>query len=54
MSGIIEVCSFSIFLCMSPMRLEYKELGLELFEPLQYRPRQPQQSPMAEEINMRE
>jgi hypothetical protein len=27
--------SFSIFLCMSPTRLGYKELGLDLVEPLQ-------------------
>ena len=30
------VYSFSIFLCMSPTKLGYKELGLDLVEPLQY------------------
>jgi len=31
------------------MRSRYKELGLELVEPLQYRPRRPRQPPMVEE-----
>jgi hypothetical protein len=34
---------------MSPMRLGYKGLGLDLAEPLQYHPRKPQQPPMGEE-----
>ena len=34
---------------MSPMRLGYKELGLELIEPFQYRARKPQWPPMVEE-----
>ena len=38
-SSIRVVCSFSVFLCMSPVRSGYKELGLNLVEPLQYQPR---------------
>jgi len=34
---------------MSPTRLGYKELGLELVEPLQYQPHKSQQPPMADE-----
>jgi hypothetical protein len=34
---------------MSPMRLWYKELGLDLVEPLQDQSRKPQQPPMGEE-----
>ena len=34
---------------MSPTRLEYKELGLDLVEPLQDRPRKPWQTPMGDE-----
>ena len=34
---------------MSPTRSGYKELGLELVEPLQEKPCKPQRPPMAEE-----
>ena len=34
---------------MSPMRLGYKELGLELVKPLQGQPRKSQRPPMADE-----
>ena len=34
---------------MSPTWSGYKELGLDLVEPLQYQPRKPRQPPMAEE-----
>ena len=36
---------------MSPMRLGYKDLGLEMVEPLQDQPRKPRHPPMAEENN---
>ena len=42
--------SFSIFLCMSPTRSGYKELGLELVEPLQGQPRKPRRPPMTQEM----
>ena len=42
------VCSFSIFLCMSPMRSGY-ELGLDLVEPFQEQPRKPRKPPMVDE-----
>ena len=44
-----RVYSFFVFLCMSPTQLGYKELGLDLFEPLKGQPRKPRQPPMAEE-----
>ena len=44
-----RVCSFFVFLCMSPTRLGYKELGLDLVERLQDQPRKPQRPPMEEE-----
>ena len=44
-----QVCSFFVFLCMSPTRLGYKELGLDLVEPLQDQPHKPRRPPMAEE-----
>jgi hypothetical protein len=34
---------------MSPTRSGYKELGLDLFEPLQDQPRKPRRLPMGEE-----
>ena len=34
---------------MSPMRSEYKELGLDLVEPLQDQPRKPRRTPMGDE-----
>ena len=34
---------------MSPTRLGYKELGLDLVEPLQDQPQKPRRPPMAEE-----
>ena len=34
---------------MSPTRSGYKDLGLDLVEPLQDQPRKPQWTPMAEE-----
>ena len=34
---------------MSPMRSRYKELGLDLVEPLQDQPRKTRQPPIAEE-----
>ena len=37
------------FFRMSPTRLGYKELGLELVEPLQDQPRKSQQPPMVDE-----
>ena len=40
-SGIRAVCSFLIFIYISPMRLGYKELGLDLVEPFQDQPRKP-------------
>ena len=40
---------FFSFLCMSPTRSGYKELGLELVEPLQYQPRKSQRPPMVDE-----
>ena len=40
---------FSVFLCMSPTRSGYKELGLELVEPLQDQPRKSRRPPMADE-----
>ena len=49
MSGIRVVCSLFVFLCMSPMRSGYKELGLDLVEPLQDQPRKTQRPPMVEE-----
>jgi hypothetical protein len=48
-SGIRAVCSFSILLCMSPMRSGYKELGLDMVEPLRDQPRKPRRPPMGEE-----
>ena len=48
-SGIRAVCFFSVFLCMSPMRSGYKELGLELVEPLQNQPCKSRRPPMADE-----
>ena len=48
-SGIRAVCFFSVFLCMSPTRSGYKELGLELVEPLQDQPRKSRRPPMADE-----
>ena len=48
-SGIIAIFSFSFFLCMSPMRSGYKDLGLNLVEPLQDHPYKPRLPPMAEE-----
>jgi hypothetical protein len=48
-SVVSEVCSFSVFLCMSPTRSGYKELGLELVEPLQDQPHKPRRPPMVEE-----
>lgn len=48
-SDIRLVFSLSIFMCMSPMILGYKELGLELFEPLQDHPCQQWWPPMVEE-----
>ena len=48
-SGIKAVFSFSVFLCMSPTRSGYEELGLDLVEPLQDQPHKPQQHPMVEE-----
>ena len=44
-----RVFSFFVFLCMSPTELGYKELGLDLVEPLQDQPRKPLQPPMVEE-----
>ena len=41
--------SFSIFLCMSQTRSGYKELRLDLLEPLQYQPHKPQKPTMVEE-----
>ena len=49
MSGIRAVCSFFVFLCMSPTRSGYKELGPDLVEPLQDQPHKPRRPPMAEE-----
>lgn len=43
------VCSFSIFLFMSPTTSRYKKLGLELVEPLQVQPHKPRRPPMVEE-----
>ena len=40
--------SFS-FLCMSPTRSRYKELGLELVEPLQDQPHKYRMPPMEKE-----
>jgi len=40
---------FSVFLCMSATRSGYKELGLELVEPLQDQPRKSRRPPMADE-----
>ena len=48
-SGIRAVCFFSILLCMSQMRSGYKELGLDLVEPLQDQPRKPRWMPMGDE-----
>ena len=48
-SGIREVCSFSILLCMSPTWSRYKELGIYLVEPLQDQPHKPRQPHMGEE-----
>jgi hypothetical protein len=48
-SGIKSIFSFSILLCMSPTRSWYKELGLDLVEPLQDQPRKPRRPPMGEE-----
>ena len=47
-SGIRVVFSFSILLCMSPTRLRYKELGIDLVEPLQDQPRKARQAPMGD------
>ena len=49
MNGIRVVCYFSVFLCMSPIMLGYKELGLELVKPLQDQPRKSRWPPMADE-----
>ena len=38
-----------MFLCMSPTRSGYKELGLNLVEPLQDQPHKPIRSPMVDE-----
>ena len=46
---IRQSCKNSVFLCMSPTRSEYKELGLELVELLQDQPRKSRQPPMADE-----
>ena len=40
---------FLILLFMSPMRSGYKELGLDLVEPLQDQPCKPQRTPMGDE-----
>ena len=34
---------------MSPTRSGYKDLGLDLVEPLQYQPRKPRRMPMGDE-----
>ena len=39
---------FVIFLCMSPTRLGYRELGFELIKPIEHFPCQPKQPPMAD------
>ena len=44
-----KVVSFSILLCMSPMRAGYKELGIDLVEPLQDQPRKSRRPPMGDE-----
>ena len=43
------VFSFSFFICISPTRSRYKELGINLVEPLQDQPHKPRRSPMVEE-----
>ena len=43
-----QLCSFSVFLCMSPMRSGYKEFKLDLVAPFQDQSRQPRRPPMAE------
>ena len=43
------VCFFLILLCISPMRSGYKELGLNLVEPLQDQPHKPRRTPMGDE-----
>ena len=40
---------FFVFICMSPTRLGYKELGLELVEPLRDQPHKSRRPPMADE-----
>ena len=42
------VCSFSIFICMSPTLSGYKEFELDLVAPFQDQPRLPRRPPMAE------
>ncbi len=48
-NSIRAVYSFSIFLCMPPTRSGYKELGLEVVEPLQDQPEKSQWPPIGEE-----
>jgi len=38
-----------VFICMSPMRSRYKELGLNMVDPLQDQPHKTQRAPIAEE-----
>ena len=40
---------FALFLCMSPTRSRYKELGLDLVEPLQDQPGKTRQPLMTKE-----
>ena len=49
MSGIRAIFSFSIFLCMSPTRSGYRELGCELVKPLQDWPRKSRWARMVDE-----
>ena len=44
-----KVFSFSIFIFMSPTRSGYKELGLDLGEPLQDQPHKPRRPTMVKE-----
>ena len=44
-----RVSFFSILLCISPTRLGYKELGLDLVEALQDQPCKPRRMPMGDE-----
>ena len=42
------ICFFLILLCMSPTRSGYKELGLDLVEPLQDQPHKLRRTPMGD------